>query len=527
MRKIKIILLLCTALFCQLTAFAQSKVATYHTIQRGETLYRLTQIYKVTAEAICALNPGLSAQNFQIGKVVAIPEENGIVEQKKQVEVLQSTKPEGVVENFQDLHKVKKKETLYGLAQKYGVTEEEIREANPELMQPNAQLKKGEYIRIPYKKVKVLQLVEPENEELFAKSKPAVSYFGRMKVALMLPFSTTDKTKKASSTQYYRGFMMAIDSLKNQGVNMEVTICDTGKNEEKVDSLLREGKIQDLDLLFCPLIEQSDTKISNFSKKNQTRLVVTTSGNVNNNPYMFTTSTSNSLMNEDVTKFFSRKFGKANVIILDMRDANNKTSRGNLTASLKKALNEAGVNYKFLNADSSTDAILKALDASKQNVIVTNSANLPIMRKQMTKWKKIADTNTKYRISMFGHKEWLSLASELKAQFYALDTYIYSKYWFNPGTASSKSLAANYQRWFKEKLPTAMPSVPTIGFDIAYYMIKGLSKYGTAFESHLKDIDIKPFQNFIEFERMGESGGYANTKVGFVHFNKKVVNVEY
>lgn len=526
MRKTRCILLLCVALFCQFTVMAQNKVATYHTIQKGETLYRLTQIYKVTAEAICSLNPGLSAQNFQIGKVVAIPEENGMVEQKKKVEVLQSTKPEGVAENFQDLHKVKKKETIYGLAQKYGITEDELREANPELLLPNAQLKKGEYLRIPYKKVKVVTEVEPENDELFAKSKPAVSYFGRMKVALMLPFSTRDKTKKSSSTMYYRGFMLAIDSLKNEGINMEVTICDTGKNEEKVDSLLRDSKIQDLDLLFTPLIEHSDTKISNFAKNNRIRLVVTTSGNVNNNPFMFTTNTSNSLLYEDVTKFFARKFGKANVIFLDLKDTNSRTTRGNLTADIKKALSDMGSTVKYLNADSSTDAILKTLDAGKQNIIVMNSANLPLMRKQITKWAKIAENNSKYRISMFGHKEWLSLASELKTQFYTLDTYIYSKYWFNPGTASSKQLAANYQRWFKEKLPTVMPSVPTIGFDATYYMIKGLSIYGTSFESRMKDLSVKPFQNFIGFEKMGE-GGFANTKVGFVHFNKKVVNVEY
>lgn len=527
MRNLKTILLFCMALFCPLFLMAQNKVATYHTIQKGETLYRLTQTYKVTAEAICALNPGLSAENFQAGKTIAIPVENGMVEQKKKVEVMQSTKPEGAVDNFQDLYKVKKKDTLYGLAQKYGVTEQEIREANPELMKPGAQLKKGEYICIPYKKIKVIQEVEPGNEELFATSTPSVSYYGRMKVALMLPFSTADKSKKTSATMFYRGFMLAVDSLKNQGVNMELTICDTGRNEEKVDSLLREKSLQDLDLLFAPMVEQSDAKISEFSKRHQTRLVVTTSGQVNTNPFMFTTNTSTSLLNEDVTKFFVRKFAKHNVIIVDMNDSNNRTSRGNLTAEIRNALKEQGVNYKFLTIDSSNDAILKALESGKYNVIVPNSASLPLMRKLVNKWKKIVDENPKYRISVFGHKEWLSMASEMKTQFYALDTYIYSKYWFNPGAASSKTLASSYQKWFNAKLPTLMPSVPTIGFDTAYYMIKGLATYGTSFESNLKEMAIKPYQNFMEFERMGTNGGYANTKVGFIHFNKKVVNVEY
>ena len=45
----------------------------FHTIQSGETLYRLTLQYAVSAEAICAANPGLSAKNFRAGQVIIIP----------------------------------------------------------------------------------------------------------------------------------------------------------------------------------------------------------------------------------------------------------------------------------------------------------------------------------------------------------------------------------------------------------------------------------------------------------------------
>lgn len=45
----------------------------FHTIQSGETLYKLTQRYGVTAQRICQANPGLSAENFRIGQVIVIP----------------------------------------------------------------------------------------------------------------------------------------------------------------------------------------------------------------------------------------------------------------------------------------------------------------------------------------------------------------------------------------------------------------------------------------------------------------------
>ena len=45
----------------------------YHTIQPGETLYRLSQKYGVTPQDICAANPGLGISNFRSGEVIMIP----------------------------------------------------------------------------------------------------------------------------------------------------------------------------------------------------------------------------------------------------------------------------------------------------------------------------------------------------------------------------------------------------------------------------------------------------------------------
>lgn len=45
----------------------------FHTIKTGETLYRLTVIYNMSAREICEANPGLSAENFKVGQVIVIP----------------------------------------------------------------------------------------------------------------------------------------------------------------------------------------------------------------------------------------------------------------------------------------------------------------------------------------------------------------------------------------------------------------------------------------------------------------------
>ena len=67
----------------------------FHTIQSGETLYKLTQRYGVTAQRICQANPGLSAENFRIGQVIVIPAKVTDSEEiiMNEVKAAQTTKP--------------------------------------------------------------------------------------------------------------------------------------------------------------------------------------------------------------------------------------------------------------------------------------------------------------------------------------------------------------------------------------------------------------------------------------------------
>ena len=109
------------------------KGETFHTIQAGETLYKLTTIYNISAKAICEANPGLSAENFRIGQVILIP-----LEQEQETEATQTPaeKPaiQGPVQSrCKDMHKVKRKETVFSVSREYGISEQELIAANPEL----------------------------------------------------------------------------------------------------------------------------------------------------------------------------------------------------------------------------------------------------------------------------------------------------------------------------------------------------------------------------------------------------------
>lgn len=111
---------------------------TFHTIQAGETLYQLTVKYNVTAQAICDANPGLSASNFRIGQVISIPAQSAIKQpQENLANAGKDSEANAHSNEWRDMHKVARKETIFSISRKYGITQEELIAANPELKTGN------------------------------------------------------------------------------------------------------------------------------------------------------------------------------------------------------------------------------------------------------------------------------------------------------------------------------------------------------------------------------------------------------
>ena len=101
---------------------------TFHTIESGETLYRLSQRYGVSVQAICKANPGLSVVNFHAGEVIRIPvptpetqPATPEAQPKDTITLRAEVKP-----RCREMHKVKRKETVYSISRMYGITEQEL-----------------------------------------------------------------------------------------------------------------------------------------------------------------------------------------------------------------------------------------------------------------------------------------------------------------------------------------------------------------------------------------------------------------
>lgn len=89
-----------------------------------------------------------------------------------------------------DMHKVKRKETVFSISREYGISEAELIAANPELKGEN-KIKKGTFLCIPYPKAQTEQNIQsqaiPTDSELFRENRKKTERFSTIKLPSSFP----------------------------------------------------------------------------------------------------------------------------------------------------------------------------------------------------------------------------------------------------------------------------------------------------------------------------------------------------
>ena len=116
-----------------------------HVVQKKQTLYSISKLYKVQQKEIIAVNPDLT-NGLKEGQLIKIP----VKKLKAEVNDIKDVQ----ITSNRRTHVVSKGETLYSLSKTYDVSVEEIKEVNNGLPQG---LREGETIILPNAPVSVLE----------------------------------------------------------------------------------------------------------------------------------------------------------------------------------------------------------------------------------------------------------------------------------------------------------------------------------------------------------------------------------
>lgn len=514
---------------------ANTQTETFHTIVQGETLYRLTIKYKVSAKAICDANPGLSAENFRIGQVIRIP---SAIEKKVPTteSVAETNIPpiQGPVQSrCKEMHKVKRKETVYSISREYGISESELITANPELKGED-KIKKGTFLCIPFPTAQIVTPTQPQtspsNNELFNENKKTAERFNTIKTAIILPFLDVSKNEAARMVEYYEGFLMAVDSLKRNGVSIDLYTYNSGSENASLNGILSRKEMKDMDIIFGPLHQQHIKPLADFAQKNDIRLVIPFTSKDNSvfrNPSIYQINTPQSYLYSEVYDHFVRQFPNANVIFIEA--STGAKDKAEFIKGLKDELKNRSVPTKSLKEDATAESLKAVLRSDRENIFIPTSGNNITLIKILPQLTLLVRDNPDSTIHLFGYPEWQTYTKDHLEAFFELDTYFYSSFYTNNLLPAAINFTRNYRRWYGKDMDERYPKYGMLGFDTGYFFLKGLSKYGSELEKNMQRMDLVPIQTGFKFQRVNNWGGLINKKVFFVRFTKnyELIKLDY
>ncbi len=286
----------------------------YHIFERGETVFSLSRKYKISTGKIAQVNPGLDMHNISIGQEIKIPrlfpeqELNQYAEMEKPVD-----KEERDTVRFK-YHVFQAGETVYSVSVRYGIPQERIISANPEI-DINA-LSIGQEIRIPrpegftnYEKQRLIDSLARMNFE-FQRPMPLpdekiIADIIRIScdslelkiskrninIAVLLPFDAKSNLEQLnlqakqyrdlqlnqvseSVTNFYYGCLVALGEFKNKDVKINFNVFDVGRSTVELEKLIKSGKIQNMDFIIGPAFGSQINYLAENINSDNTKIIL-------------------------------------------------------------------------------------------------------------------------------------------------------------------------------------------------------------------------------------------------------------
>lgn len=411
---------------------------------------------------------------------------------------------------WQDIHKVKKSETIFGIAREYGITIDELIEANPDMRKPGYELKKGTTLFIPFAKPKE----EPKPQPAEAPNPKKTS----IDVGIMLPLHNVDGDGRRM-VEYYRGLLMGVEKLKGDDININVKAWNVPIDADIRTTLSQPGTDK-LDIIFGPLYTKQVKDLGAFCSKNNIRMVIpfSISGNEvdhNQNVYQIYQNQTD-ITNSSITHFLEL-FGNDHPVIIDCNDTT--SNKGIFTFGLRKQLEDKGIAYSITNLNSSIERFATAFSLTKRNIVILNTGRSPELSRVMRKLDELTEANKNVRISMFGYTDWLMYQKYNQNQTYfcKYDAYIPTTFYYNEESGTIQRFNQNYKSRFNADMMNALPRFAITGYDQAIFFIGGLHKYSEDFNGNAKQLYSTPLQTPYNFQKTA-SGGYRNKAFQIMHF---------
>ena len=537
----------------------------YHKVTKRQTIFSISRQYGITANELIRYNPEIS-KGLNEGHVLKIPVLKGSatdssgqpVTGTENVKISQDTQS---MAEFR-FHTVVAGETLYSLEQKYAISREELIRLNPALQNG---LQTGTRLRIPERKKEIFSVavtskpdsvMVAEAEPEFLNCNPITGRNTRKyKAALLLPFylqgnehyypsdrnnrmllseieigklrqqfdtgiadsmalkSTVKIDSRAESfVEFYEGVLLAIDSLQQKGMNIELYVFDA-TNQKMINALLQLDEFRDLDLIIGPVHPEIQESVAAFAAKNRIPMIspLASTGNFeNNNSWYFKVNPTREYQIEQTAQYIADEFRNKNFVLLPMSGGSNSPEaklavlgKTKLLAARQSSNNRENLFHEYSFQKQGLNGVKPLLDENGENIFIIPTDNEAQVSVAVTNLNAIAE---KFNVVLIGTSNLTKLKSIQTENYH----HIRLRYLSPTFIDYSKPLVRRFVSQYRSTFSTEPSQFSHQGFDVSYYFLSALFQYGKDFRGCLPDYPMELTQTVFNFRKVAPMGGFMN-----------------
>jgi len=326
---------------------------------------------------------------------------------------------------------------------------------------------------------------------------------------------------------FYNGIMFAIDSLQDEGIQLEVSIYDSKNAKQPLSSLISSGDLGKSNLIIAAFNNKAEIKtLADFALTNKIPLISATfpnDGGVLNNPYFVLLNSNLYTHFEQLYKYIQKHHASQNIVLCKKKGNAENILQSyftdiNVSSSVPLVIKTVELSDTFSNFE-----LQPYLDSTQDNLLICSSLNEVFGLKLV---KTMAGIKATYNSTIIGMPTWEAMKDFDKVEYgNGLNVVVSSPYFYSRKDAVSIDLVKKYRSKFISK-PSDMFFK---GYENMYHFGKLLSIHDKMLINHLSDNDAKLFNEFsIEASRSRKDHSFQyleNKKIYIIKRSEKGTEV--
>ncbi|MBW8685364.1 ABC transporter substrate-binding protein [Chitinophaga rhizophila] len=295
-----------------------------------------------------------------------------------------------------------------------------------------------------------------------------------------------------SGLDFYEGAQLALDSLQQQGVKLNVFVYDSKSRAHSIESLTKNKAFDNTDLIIAAVSSPEIQELSNIAKDKQINLVSATypnDGGVTENPFLLITNSMLRTHGEVLHRYLQETFANKNILLFHRNGSFEKRIAADFKADYDKMQNNKKSRIReVIWSDAMTDGELSQyLLTDRPNLCVVTALDETNAKAIL---RKLSTQSANYPIQIYGMPTW-DIMKFKEPEFKDLQIYYTSPYFNDKTDAYSRYITDYFKRIYKSR-PSDMAFK---GFELTWYFVKQLTDNGVYFNGSINDPSKKVFNN--------------------------------